>query len=65
MTDEPIIIDYADMTDEQKRIVDAGDQIAGTFPQGMTREQLSAWMDERFGDLLTLRAFTTGNRLTR
>lgn len=52
MTDKPIIIEYADMGDEGQRIVDAGDQdqIAGTFPQGMTREQLSAWMDERFGD---------------
>lgn len=49
MVDEPIIIDYEDMTDEQKRIVDAGETIAGTFPQGMTREELSEWIRKRFG----------------
>jgi hypothetical protein len=36
------------MTDEQKRIVDAGDEIAGQFPDGLTKEQLSAWIRERF-----------------
>jgi hypothetical protein len=41
-------VDYADMTDEQKRIVDAGDEIAGQFPDGLTKEQLSARIRERF-----------------
>jgi hypothetical protein len=44
------VIELADMTDEQKRIVEAGETIAGSFPQGLTREQLSAWMDARFGN---------------
>jgi hypothetical protein len=43
------VVEYADMTDEQKRIVDAGNEIAGTFPTGLTREELIAWMKERFG----------------
>src|SRR5271155_4288413 len=30
-------VEYDDMTDEQKRIVDAGETIAGAFPQGLTR----------------------------
>src|ERR1700733_14674622 len=34
-------IEYADMTDEQKRIVDAGDDIADQFPDGLTKEQLN------------------------
>jgi hypothetical protein len=32
--------EYADLTDEQKRIVDADDEIAGQFPEGLTKEQL-------------------------
>jgi len=46
MPDEPM--DYADMTDEQKRIVDAGQTIAGSFPSGLSRDELSAWIRERF-----------------
>ncbi len=30
-------VTYDQMTDEQKRIVDAGNEIAGTFPQGLRR----------------------------
>jgi hypothetical protein len=41
-------VEYADMTDAQKRIVDAGDAIAGQFPEGLTRDELSAWIRERF-----------------
>jgi hypothetical protein len=38
------------MTAEQKRIVDAGSmEPATTFPSGLTRDELSAWMKERFG----------------
>ena len=44
----PTIIEYDDMTDEQKRIVDAGDEIAGTFPSNLSREELSAWIEQRF-----------------
>ena len=42
------VIEYADMTPEQQRIVDAGDQIAEQFREGLTKEQLSAWIRERF-----------------
>jgi hypothetical protein len=41
-------VEYADMTDEQKRIVDAGDEIAGQFPEGLTKAELSAWIKQRF-----------------
>lgn len=37
-------VEYDDMTDEQKRIVDAGQQIAGAFPQGLSREDLTLWI---------------------
>jgi hypothetical protein len=47
--EDPEIIEYEDMTDEQKRIVDAGNTIAGTFPTRLTRDELSAWMKETFG----------------
>jgi len=46
MPDEPI--DYADMTPEQQRIVDAGQTIAGSFPSGLSRDELSAWIRKRF-----------------
>jgi hypothetical protein len=46
MPDEPI--DYADMMPEQQRIVDAGRRIAGSFPPGLSRDELSAWIRERF-----------------
>ena len=42
-------IEYDQMGEEGQRIIDAGDQIAGKFPTGLTREQLAAWMKERFG----------------
>jgi hypothetical protein len=40
-------IGYDAMTDEQKRIVDAGDEIAGQFPEGLTKEELSVWIKNR------------------
>jgi hypothetical protein len=46
MPDEPI--DYADMTREQQRIVDAGKTIAGQFPVGLSRDELGTWIRERF-----------------
>jgi hypothetical protein len=50
MTDTPpIIIEYANMTDEQRRIVGAGQMIEGLFRSGLTREEPSAWIRERFG----------------
>jgi hypothetical protein len=45
---EEVIIEFDDMTDEQKRIVEAGQTIAGSFPQGQSKEALSAWIMERF-----------------
>jgi hypothetical protein len=36
------------MTDDQKCIVEADENIAGAFPQGLSREELSAWFDARF-----------------
>jgi hypothetical protein len=41
-------IEYENMTDEQKRIVDAGNELAGQFPEGLTKEQLSAWIRDPF-----------------
>jgi hypothetical protein len=44
------VIEYEDMTDEQKRIVDAGNSpTAGLFPTGPTRVELPAWITEQFG----------------
>jgi hypothetical protein len=43
-------IECADMTDAQQRIVDSGNMPpAGVFPSGLTREELIAWMKQRFG----------------
>jgi uncharacterized protein (DUF1697 family) len=42
------VVELADMTDEQKRIVEAGQSIAGSFPQGQPKETLSAWIMKRF-----------------
>jgi hypothetical protein len=36
-------IGYDDMTDEQKRIVDAGNEIEGQFPEALR----SAWIKDR------------------
>ena len=47
MPDEPI--DYADMTPEEQRIVDAGQTIAGQFPAGLSKTELAAWVREHFG----------------
>ena len=47
----PEFIEYEDMTDEQKRIVDAGNVDlldCLQVPPGPTREQLIAWMDKQF-----------------
>ena len=41
-------VEHEDMTPEQQRIVDAGDEVAGQFPEGLTKEQLSAWIREWF-----------------
>jgi hypothetical protein len=46
MPTEPI--EYADMTPEQQRIVNAGKTIAGSFPLGMSKEELCAWISKRF-----------------
>jgi hypothetical protein len=45
---EPEVVELDDMTDEQKRIIESGQTIGGTFPHGLTRDELSAWMDQRF-----------------
>jgi hypothetical protein len=45
---KPVIVEYEDMADEGRRIVDAGDQIGGTFPSGLTNEELGAWIDRQF-----------------
>jgi hypothetical protein len=36
------------MTDEEKRIVDAGNQIAGRFAEMLSKGELSVWIKERF-----------------
>lgn len=43
------IVNYEDMSEEGQRIVDAGNTIAGTFPTGLSREELAAWIEKRFG----------------
>lgn len=48
-------IEYDDMTDEQKRIVDAGEHIAGTFPQGLSDEELSAWIMRLADDMAAIK----------
>ena len=45
---EEQVVELEDMTDEQKRIVAAGESIAGSIPQGLSRDQLSAWFDTQF-----------------
>ncbi len=42
-------IELADMGEEGQRIVAAGNEIAGVFPSGLTRDELSAWMKKTFG----------------
>lgn len=44
------VVEYEMMGEEGQRIVDAGETIAGSFPQGMTRDELSVWLDEKFPD---------------
>jgi hypothetical protein len=39
--------EYDDLTEEQQRIVDAGNEIAGQFPEGLSKEELSACIKER------------------
>jgi hypothetical protein len=41
-------IGYDAMTDEEKRIVDAGNQIAGRFAEMLSKGELSVWIKERF-----------------
>lgn len=43
-----IVIEYEDMTPEQQAIVDAGNEIAGTFPSNLTREEMGVWMQDTF-----------------
>ena len=44
------VVEYEDMTEEQQRIVDAGNAPpAGRFPTGLSRDELIAWMKTRFG----------------
>jgi hypothetical protein len=45
---EERVVELEDMTDEQKRIVAAGETIAVSIPQGLSRDQLSAWFDTQF-----------------
>lgn len=42
------IIEYEDMSDEAQRIVDAGQTYGGTIPQGLTFEELVAWLKATF-----------------
>lgn len=43
------VVNYEDMSEEGQRIVDASNEPpAGTFPTGLSREELAAWMKERF-----------------
>ncbi len=37
-------LDCADMTPEQQKMIDAGQAIAGAFPRGLTKAELSAWI---------------------
>ena len=41
-------VQYDDMRPEGQRIVDAGFTIAGTFPRGLSRADLEAWIMQRF-----------------
>jgi hypothetical protein len=45
---EDVVIEFDDMTDEQQRIIEAGQTVAGSFPQGMSKQELSAWIMQRF-----------------
>jgi hypothetical protein len=36
------IVEYEDMTDYQKRLIDATK--AGTFPEGLTKDELIEWI---------------------
>ena len=35
-------------TDEQQRIVDAGNEIADQLPDWLSKEELAAWIKDRF-----------------
>ena len=50
-------VEYENMTDEQKRIVDAGDEVAGLFPEGLTREQLAIHLKSSSSPCERLRLF--------
>ena len=41
-------IKLEDMTPEQRRIIEAGQTIAGSFPVGLSKEELSKWIQDRF-----------------
>lgn len=47
--DDIVWIEYEDMTDAQRRIVDAGDTVAGEIPLGLSSEERFAWLMEWFG----------------
>jgi hypothetical protein len=40
---KPKEVSWAEMTKQQRRIVDAGETYAGEFPEG-TAEEIAAWM---------------------
>ncbi len=47
--DDIVWIEYKDMTEAQRRIVDAGDTLAGEIPMELSGEALLAWLMERIG----------------
>jgi|GEM_PF-1807656 len=47
--DDIVWIEYEDMTEAQRRIVDAGETVAGEIPLGLSSEERFAWLMERFG----------------
>lgn len=44
-----MVVELADMGLIAQRIVEAGNHIAGTFPSGLSRDELMAWMKIEFG----------------
>ncbi len=41
-------VELADMTDQQQEMVAAGQIVAGVFPQGLSRQELGAWIMAQF-----------------
>lgn len=42
------VVEFEDMTDEQKRIVAAGETSVCVVPQGLSKEELCAWLLSKF-----------------